>query len=86
MCGLITRNIVESMNKEPSADVGTISNEILIRNDVASECGLNLIDAEFQFVVKSLFEDVLVLINVPFISKEDTTILYCPNTSPVLFP
>ena len=86
MCGLITRNIVESMNKEPSADVGTISNEILIRNDVASECGLNLIDAEFQFVVKSLFEDVLVLINVPFISKEDTAILYCPNTSPVLFP
>jgi hypothetical protein len=86
MCGRITRSTVESKNNEPSVDVGTMSNEILILSDVASGCGLNLIVAEFQSALNASFEEELVLSSVPFVSKDVTTILYCPNTSPVLFP
>ena len=59
MCGRITRNTVESTNREPSVDVGTISREIRIFREVAFSCGLNLIVTEFQDAVKSCLDDSL---------------------------
>ena len=42
MCGLIILSTVESMNREPSVEVGTISRDIRILKDVALASGLNL--------------------------------------------
>ena len=51
ICGRITRNTVESTNREPSVDVGTMSREMRIFSEVAFSCGLNRIETEFQDAV-----------------------------------